>query len=56
MKKVKLCKLCHERPAEVPDRDEPGRPVKSICRECHAERLRGDLGGILNQRRYSADR
>lgn len=40
---VKLCILCHQRPAVVPDRDQMGRPIKRVCRECHAARLRGDL-------------
>lgn len=37
------CVVCHEREAQVPDRERMGRPVKRVCRECHTERLRGDL-------------
>lgn len=37
------CRICRERPAEVPDRNVQGRPIKRVCRQCHAERLRGDL-------------
>lgn len=44
----RLCVLCKIRWAEVPDRDRPGRPVKRVCRICHAERLRGDLQRILD--------
>ena len=44
----RLCKLCGQRPAEVPDRDNLGRPIKAICRECHAQRLGGDLERVLD--------
>ena len=48
-RKPKPCCICHERPAAVPDRDRymGGRFVKQVCRECHAERLRGDLARVL---------
>ncbi len=42
-----LCVLCRVRPAAVPDRERIGRPVKRVCRECHAERLRGDIEKIM---------
>lgn len=41
------CEVCGERPAAVPDRNRIGRPIKRICRECHAARLRGDLRKVL---------
>ena len=44
---MKLCKLCHKEPAEVPDRERMGRPIKRVCRKCHADRLGGDLAVIL---------
>lgn len=47
MKPKKLCKLCHKRPAEVPDRDSPGRPIKAVCRECHVGRLTDDLVRVV---------
>jgi hypothetical protein len=48
MVKIKLCKLCHKRPAAVPDRDTYcGRWRKEVCKECHAARLVRDLGAIL---------
>lgn len=46
----KLCKLCHERPAEIPDRETyRGRWRKEVCSRCHAERLHGDLRQLLNR-------
>jgi len=31
----------------VPDRERMGAPIKRVCRECHAARLRGDAAYIL---------
>ncbi len=46
--KVKLCKLCYERPAEVPDRNTyHGKFVKEVCKECHSNRLRGDFINVI---------
>jgi hypothetical protein len=47
MSKKPICRICHLNVATVPDRDIPGRPIKRLCSECHAERLRGDLRRIL---------
>ena len=44
---VRKCILCRERPAEVPDREQMGRLIKRVCRQCHGERLRGDLVEVL---------
>lgn len=44
---AKLCELCRERNAEVPDRNRQGRPIKRICRPCHRKRLEGDLDRIM---------
>jgi pimeloyl-ACP methyl ester carboxylesterase len=44
------CIVCHEREARVPDRNRPGRPIKRVCRECHAARLTGDLTALLKAR------
>ena len=49
-KKVKLCELCRKNPAAVPDRNRMGRPIKRICRACHADRLTGDLREIMRRR------
>ena len=47
MGKTPICKLCRLRPAAVPDREKM-RAVwrREVCRECHAERLRGDLAEV----------
>lgn len=42
-----LCIICREREAEVPDRERLGRPIKRVCKKCHADRLRSDLTNIL---------
>lgn len=42
-----LCVVCHQRPAAIPDRNRMGRPIKRVCRPCHAERLTGDLKEAL---------
>lgn len=46
MSEKKMCKICRQRPAVVPDRDAMSYR-RSVCRECHADRLRGDLAYIL---------
>ena len=43
----KMCEVCHKNTAEVPDRERMGRPINRICRECHAKRLRGDMGVVV---------
>jgi hypothetical protein len=48
---AKLCELCHARRAAIPDRNRMGRPIKRICRECHAVRLRADLLKVLEVNR-----
>ncbi len=48
---MSLCIVCHRRPAEVPDRERMGRPIKRVCRPCHQERLRGDIIEILEAKR-----
>lgn len=46
----KLCESCHKNKAELPDRNRMGRPIKRICKECHADRLRGDILAIMARR------
>ena len=41
------CIVCKIRPAAIPDRERMGRPINRVCRECHADRLRGDLRQAL---------
>lgn len=43
------CIVCGRRPAEVPDREAQGSTVKRVCRECHGERLAGDLRRALKE-------
>ena len=45
-KRKRLCIVCRERPPVVPDRDSMSS-AKRVCRECHEQRLRGDLATIL---------
>lgn len=48
---MKMCELCGENPATLPDRERMGRPIKRVCSRCHSARLRGDLQHILNEAR-----
>jgi hypothetical protein len=52
----RLCVVCRVRPPEVPDREQMGRPVKRVCRECHAARIRGDLREILEREKRRLER
>lgn len=52
---MKMCEICRKEPAAVPDRERMGRPVKRVCKACHAARLRGDLEYIMKVRRDRAD-
>lgn len=45
--KIKLCTLCRENIAELPDRYILGRPIKRICFDCHRVRLKKDLSKII---------
>jgi predicted CXXCH cytochrome family protein len=47
----KMCELCHEKPATVPDRNRTGQPINRLCYSCHAERLKGDLSRIAQRLR-----
>ena len=44
------CIICRKNPAEVPDREQMGRPIKRVCKKCHAARLTGDLKYIMRVR------
>ncbi len=48
---ARLCMYCYENPAEVPDRNGMGRPIKKVCRPCHKSILLGDLKQILEHRK-----
>ena len=45
------CILCNVNEAVVPDRERMGRPIKRVCRECHADRLREDWIAIMSRRK-----
>ena len=44
---TKLCELCGDKPATVPDRERMGRLINRVCNSCHALRLKGDLKRIM---------
>ena len=46
----KMCEICGERPATVPDRERMGRLINRVCSSCHALRLAGDMKRILELR------
>ena len=43
----KMCEICGEKPAAVPDRERIGRLINGVCSSCHALRLAGDVKRIL---------
>lgn len=43
----RLCIVCGKNQAVLPDRERMGRRVARVCRECHGERLRGDLRQVM---------
>ena len=43
----KLCEICGEKPATVPDRERMGRLINRVCSSCHALRLDGDMKRIM---------
>ena len=52
----KMCEICGEKPATVPDRERMGRLINRVCSSCHALRLAGDMKRILelHERRRQA--
>jgi hypothetical protein len=44
------CILCGVNEAQVPDRERMGRSIKRVCRQCHADRLKGDMIAIALRR------
>lgn len=55
MSKQRMCILCGKGPAEVPDRERLGKPIKRVCVECHGERLWRDFARIMEAHsRHSA--
>lgn len=48
IKAPRLCIVCGERPAAVPDRnDGASARRKKVCRECHTQRLVGDMKLVI---------
>jgi len=43
----KMCEICGDMPATVPDRERMGRLINRVCSSCHALRLVGDMKRIL---------
>jgi hypothetical protein len=59
MSKKKMCEICGENPATVPDREKMGRLINRVCGNCHSARLRGDIDYIMEchkKRKALADR
>jgi hypothetical protein len=44
---MKMCEICGEQPATVPDRERVGRLINRVCSSCHALRLSGDMKRIV---------
>lgn len=44
----KLCELCKQAPATVPDRNKPGRLVNRVCFTCHSKRLTNDMRRVID--------
>ena len=52
----KMCEICGEKPATVPDREQMGRLINRVCSSCHALRLAGDIQRILELRKQRLER
>ena len=52
----KMCEICGDNPATVPDRERMGKLVNRVCESCHTLRLVGDLKRIaeLHKKRRNA--
>ena len=53
MGKKKLCEICGEKPATVPDRERMGRLINRVCNDCHYLRLVGDFKKIMELRKHN---
>ena len=47
----KICEICGQSPATVPDRERMGRLINRFCSRCHALRLAGDMTEIMRLKR-----
>ena len=52
----KLCEICGEKPASVPDRERMGRLINRVCLSCHTLRLAGDVQRIAELHEQRKDR
>lgn len=52
----KMCEICGDKPATVPDRERMGRLINRVCSSCHALRLAGDLKRIMAIRKARIER
>jgi hypothetical protein len=43
----KMCEICGEKPATVPDREQIGQLVNRVCLSCHSLRLAGNMKRIF---------
>lgn len=46
----KMCRICGEKPATVPDREKIGRLINRVCKSCHSKRLHGDVKAIIKEK------
>jgi hypothetical protein len=49
------CNICRDKEATVRDRERPSDRRKTICEDCHRERLVGDFKHILSVERRRND-
>jgi len=56
IKAPRVCIVCGERPAVLPDRNEgtSWRQRKKVCRECHTARLVGDMKQVIQRARRAS--
>jgi hypothetical protein len=52
----KLCEICGEKPATVPDRERIGRLINRVCSSCHGLRLAGDMQKIMELHKERQER
>jgi len=47
MAKKRMCNVCGEKPATVPDRETFGRLINRVCGSCHSKRLVSDWDNMM---------
>jgi hypothetical protein len=43
----KMCEICGDNPATVPDREQMGQLTNKVCLSCHSLRLAGNMKRIF---------